>query len=290
MFEVQKVKNEINIKGFNSIYYFEFGKNFSHTPEKHDFWEMVYVDSGEIIAITDGIGCSLKQGQVIFHEPGEIHSHISNKKVPNNMLVICFSTDSEKMNFFSKKTFALDKQSKALLSLFINEATSALGSIPNNYADKGNLNFENSLIGATQMLQCYLTEFLIKLIRSGENSSEKISSSAEGRMIAENSITELMKNYMRENVCENLTLKDICSHFMLGKSQFSKIFKENSGESPVAFYMSLKIAEAKKLLREGNMSVGEIAEKLGYSDIYVFSRAFKRIVGLSPSSYKKSVL
>ena len=49
MFELQPIKYEINIKGFNSIYYFEFGKNFSHTPERHNFWEMVYVDKGSML-------------------------------------------------------------------------------------------------------------------------------------------------------------------------------------------------------------------------------------------------
>ena len=66
MFDTQYVKSEISIKGFNSIYYFELGKDFTHPPEKHNFWEMVYVDKGSIIAITNDVGCKLEQGQVIF--------------------------------------------------------------------------------------------------------------------------------------------------------------------------------------------------------------------------------
>ena len=77
MFELQPVRYEIEIKGFHGIYYFEFSKNFSHTPEKHEFWEMVYVDNGKIVATSDGITKTLSQGQVIFHEPGELHSHVS---------------------------------------------------------------------------------------------------------------------------------------------------------------------------------------------------------------------
>ena len=78
MYKLQPIKQDLNIEGFNSIYYFEFSKNFSHAPEKHDFWEMVYVDSGSINAITNGIGCTLSQGQAIFHEPMEMHAHISD--------------------------------------------------------------------------------------------------------------------------------------------------------------------------------------------------------------------
>ena len=60
-FEMVQLKNDIEILGFNSIYYFELNNNFYHTPEKHDFWEMVYVDSGKANAIVDGIGCILTQ-------------------------------------------------------------------------------------------------------------------------------------------------------------------------------------------------------------------------------------
>ena len=97
MFDMQPIKEEITIQGFNSIYYFELGKDFTHEPEAHDFWEMVYVDNGNIYAITDGVGCNLSQGQVIFHKPMELHAHISDKKAPNNMLVVAFTARGEAM-------------------------------------------------------------------------------------------------------------------------------------------------------------------------------------------------
>ena len=65
MFEMQKVDCKINLEGFNNIYYFEFGKDFSHAPERHDFWEMVYVDSGSILAITEGV-VHLVRGRSFF--------------------------------------------------------------------------------------------------------------------------------------------------------------------------------------------------------------------------------
>lgn len=68
-FELAPIQPEIEVTGFHSIYYFEFGKDFYHLPEKHDFWELVYVDYGSIHAIVDGAGCELNKGQVIFHQP-----------------------------------------------------------------------------------------------------------------------------------------------------------------------------------------------------------------------------
>jgi len=121
---------------------------------------MVYVDSGKINAIVDGIGCELSQGQAIFHKPMELHSHISNKKDPNNLLVVSFTCKSELMNFFNKKIFLLENRSKKILSLFIDEAKNALVEIPNKYENKEPLNFEHAKSGSVQLMQCYLTEYL----------------------------------------------------------------------------------------------------------------------------------
>lgn len=290
MFEIQTVKKEINIEGFNSIYYFEFSKNFVHTPEKHNFWEMVYVDKGSVMAITNGIGCILEQGQVIFHEPNEVHSHTSDNRVANNMLVISFTASDPAMDYFRKKCFTLDKTSKTLLSLFLQEAQNALGKVPDRYDDKRNLNFESSPFGSTQLLQCYFTEFLIRLIRNVDSFSEHIYSNSESRTMAGNSLTELIKEYMLNNIYSSLTLKDVCQNFMVGKSQLSKLFKENTGKSLMEYYNNLKIMESKKLIREEKYSISEISDMLGYSSIHIFSRAFKKAVGFSPTAYKKSIL
>lgn len=290
MFEMQRINCEINIEGFNSIYYFEFGKDFSHTPERHDFWEMVYVDKGRINAIADGVGCVLEQGQAIFHEPMEIHAHISDKRVANNMLVVSFTTKSAAMEFFKGKTFTIDKTAKTLLSLFLEEAKNVLGKIPGDYNNKDNLHFLPEVFGGSQLLQCYFTELLIRLIRSGSLLGEEVLVNKKSRDIASNSISELMTEYMKNNIYSNLTQKEMCSHFMIGKTQFCKIFQENVGQSPMEYYAELRMNEAKKLLREKNDSVAQIADKLGYSSIHTFSRAFKKAVGFSPTAYARSIL
>lgn len=290
MFDMQPIKKEINIHGFNSIYYFEMGKTFTHEPESHDFWEMVYVDNGSIYAITDGVGISLKQGQAIFHKPNELHAHISDKKSPNNMLVVAFTAEGEAMDYFKGKTFTLDKTSKILLSLFLEEAKNALTSVPGNYNNKENLDFSKSSFGAVQLLECHFTEFLIKLMRIGSKASARLVSDENSRNLAANSLCELIDEYMKKNVRGNLTLKELCTAFSMGKTKICSIFVEWSGKSPMEYYQNLKISEAKKLLRENVYSVSQISEILGYTTIHNFSRAFKKAAGLSPTAYIKSII
>lgn len=290
MFDMQAIKQEVEIRGFNSIYYFEFSKEFFHEPEQHDFWEMVYVDSGSINAITNGVGCTLSQGEAIFHEPMELHAHVSDRMVANSMLVVSFTTDSEVMQYFRGKTFTLDKTAKTLLSLFLDEAKNALGKIPSDYANKDNLDFSSDVFGASQLLECYFTELLIKLVRSGSRLSTEVTVSKKSRDIANNSLCELICEYMRRNLYSNLTLKDLCGLFFVGKTQLCRIFKDYAGTGPMEYYAGLRISEAKRLLREKQHSVSQISDLMGYSSVHTFSRAFKKATGRSPMAYSKTIL
>ena len=290
MLNLQPISDKFLISGFNSICYFEFGKNFTHTPEKHNFWEMVYVDSGNIVAITDGNSSKLSQGQIIFHEPGEIHAHISDSESPNNMLVISFECKSREMNFFRKKIFTADKTTKTLLGLFVEEAKNALGNIPDEYGKEEVLAFSNAEFGSYELLMCYYRELLINLVRKNSGKNNKVVANEESRTMAQSSLSSLVGEYMKENIYSNLTLDDVCSHFMLAKSQLSHIFKNAVGKSPMEYYNELKIKEAKKLLRAGSYSVSQISDMLGFSCIHSFSRSFKNAVGTSPTEYKKRIV
>ena len=243
--ETQKISREIEIEGFNSIYYFEFGKDFTHPPEKHDFWEFVYVDRGEINAVVDGLGRKLCQGQIIFHRPMQIHAHISNKVVQHNQLCVSFTSHSEAMNFFDDKVFTLDKAERTLLTLFIKEAKFALDEIPGVYSNKDALDFSKYPDGHFQLLECYLTEFLILLKRRGEGEAMAANSAQSARALGQSTTFDIITDYLEKNVYESISLSDISSKFFMGKSQLCKIFAEHTDKSPMEYFFDLKITEAK---------------------------------------------
>ncbi|NLB80647.1 MAG: helix-turn-helix transcriptional regulator [Clostridiaceae bacterium] len=288
-FEMTKINRDIDILGFNAVYYLELDKNFYHTPERHGFWEIAYVDRGNINAIVDGIGCSLSQGQVIFHKPMELHSHISNKKESNNIVIIAFTCNSEIMNNFNKKIFNLGKNSKKILSLFLSEAKNALAELPHEFENKSPLNFENAKVGSVQLMRCYLIEFLFSLIRSSGESVKTMFYTETSKMIAENSIVDSIESYLIDSIYIPLTLQDICDKFLISKTYLCRIFKAAIGKSPIEYFIDLKIEEAKKLIREEEFNITQISDKLGYSSIHHFTRMFNRVTGLSPTVYKKSI-
>lgn len=289
MFELVPIQREIDITGFHSIYYFEFDKTFYHPPEKHDFWEMVYVDDGEINAIVDGIGCMLSKGQVIFHQPLESHSHIANHIQTSNVVVVSFSCDSPLMSYFNKKIFSLEKPAQKVFSLFLGEARNALGTLPGEYENKSPLDFSRAKPGAVQLMQCYLVEFLFLLIRSSDASVRAMRHTQDTRRMAESSLVESIARFIEQNLSEPPSLPLLCSHFSISRTYLCRIFKEGTGYSPVDYWIGLKIKEAKKQIRRGEQNMTQIAEILGFSGIHHFSRMFKRVTGLSPTAYKTSV-
>ena len=288
-FKFVPITPEIEIIGFHSIYYFEFDKTFYHPSEKHDFWELVYVDDGRINAIVDGVGCELTKGQVIFHTPNEAHSHIANHKDSSNLVVISFACASPLMTYFTRKIFSHEKDSQKILSLFLKETVNAMGHLPGDYLDKSPLNFSHAISGSVQLMQCYLVEFLFSLIRSDESSVQAMRHTKDSRLIAESSLVSSIETFIEGHIYETPSLLLLCEHFSLSRTYLCRIFKEGTDKSPIDYWIELKIKEAKKLIREGNHNITQISELLGYSSIHHFSRMFKRTTGLSPTAYKTSV-
>ncbi len=73
----------------------------------------------------------------------------------------------------------------------------------------------------------------------------------------------------------------------LSPDHFSRMFRRLRGVTPREFILQARIESAQDLLRSSNHSIGRIAEILGYSDVYFFSRQFKEKVGVSPSTFRK---
>jgi len=284
-FKLIPIVPQIDIAGFHSVYYFELGKTFYSLPERHDFWEMVYVDEGTIDAIIDGIGCSLEKGQVIFHQPMEKHAHANHGNV-SNAIVVSFSCESETMTFFNKKIFTLEKPSQKILSLFLDEARNALGHLRGDYHDRSPLDFSNAKEGSVQLMQCYLVAFLFSLIRSNDTSIYPLQHVQAAHLMADNSMVESIKKYIAAHLCEQPSLSELCTKFSMSRTSLCRIFKEATGTSPVAYWIDEKIREAKRRIRQDNYNITQISEQLGYASIHHFCRMFKRSTGVSPTAYK----
>lgn len=112
-----EIPNMITINKIVTIHYYEFDKNFHYDGEKHNFWELLYVDSGQIEIEADGKPFTLKQGEIIFHKPNEFHTVKSDGKNTANVFVISFVCSSETINFFKQKVTTVPDKLKKIHSI-----------------------------------------------------------------------------------------------------------------------------------------------------------------------------
>jgi AraC family transcriptional regulator of arabinose operon len=85
------------------------------------------------------------------------------------------------------------------------------------------------------------------------------------------------------------SITQIATGLGVSRSHFDREFNQQTGQAPKQFLINCKMIEARRYLESSHLRVGEIAEALGYKDIYFFSRQFKQLVGQSPMQYRKAI-
>ncbi|WP_141505177.1 AraC family transcriptional regulator [Paenibacillus luteus] len=93
--------------------------------------------------------------------------------------------------------------------------------------------------------------------------------------------------YMDAHYQEGLTLELIAETLNYSPRHLSMRFKEQTGESPIHYLIQVRVREAARLLLGTDAALQEIAQTVGYSDVYYFSRIFKKYTGLSPVRFQK---
>lgn len=109
--------------------------------------------------------------------------------------------------------------------------------------------------------------------------------SSPKRSVLQPAIDYLENHYDDSNLNNAMLSKQSC----ISEVYFRKLFKEEFGLSPKQYIQKIRINKAKELLRSEYLSVTTVAEMVGYSSIYNFSKAFKTQTGHTPSEYLKGL-
>ncbi len=284
-----ELNEEFIVKKIITIHYYEFAKDFIFSGEKHDFWEFLYVDEGEVEVTSNVNGYVLHQGDMIFHKPNEFHSVWANKKIAPNVVVVCFECNQKSMAFFKDKIFGIGDEERGILTKIVREGFNAfappLGDPEVNILSRKS----SSLFGSEQLIKAYLEILLITLFRNNKSlmSKDRLSSIAKER--SDNDIIIRLTEYMEEKIRGNISLEEFCQYINMSRTHLTSVFKKRMGMGVVKYFRKRKMEYAKTLIREGNYNFTEIAELLGYSSIHYFSRCFKRDMGCTPTQYAKSI-
>ena len=249
-------------------------------------YELIYIANGEFILNYNETDYRCTEGQFILLRPGISHSfnvsdtdlsqphihfditHISD----SSQVPVCFKDLNElgveerkliREDIFRKypqKPFVIFSDHQAALEVFY---TIVNHPNPSSLTQKG--------------LLIRLIDMLIE-----DNFPEIFVDNTESIY----SVEEQVKDYLDANQGLTSNLDDIAKHFNYSKCHLEHRFKDRYGISLIAYRNNKRMQLAKIMLQ--SRSVSDVSNKLGFSSIYVFSRAFKNHFGISPSDLKKA--
>lgn len=95
-------------------------------------------------------------------------------------------------------------------------------------------------------------------------------------------------SFIEQNYQRDVSVEDIAAFCGLNRSYFGKLFRDTMGESPQAFLLHYRMAQAAQFLKETTQPVSAISTMVGYANPLHFSRAFKSVYGISPRAYRQT--
>lgn len=252
--------------------------------ESHHFWELIYVDKGELQVFVDGAFRHLEAGQCILYPPDAYHS---GPPILGSVGIVCFDCDSPLMEVCGNQILNLNREQRELLSRIITTGTEYLRPLP-SWADcKGCTLSENTKGYDLQLLRNQLEILLIDLYRTKQTEPQK--PEATNQYNYKKHQFDALTAYMKEHLDTTLSLEELSDVLGVSVSKLKLLFKQQGGSGPIAFFNAMKIAEAKHMISETTMNMTQISESLGFSSVHYFSKLFKKTVGQTPTEFAKSV-
>ncbi len=125
---------------------------------------------------------------------------------------------------------------------------------------------KNQILAASKLLEICTDYMLLKEMIGAEN--EKIITSAN--------------SYIKEHLSEQINIYDLCEYIGASRTKLYEMFKSEYGVGIASYIKEARLTEARKLLKENNLSVSEVSVKVGFSDYNYFSRIYKKRFKISP--------
>lgn len=246
----------------------------------HENLELSYVLSGTVTYNVNNTIYKLKKGDFLIFNPGVYHEEMLAPGEEVHELHLGID------NIFIKglpKNFLLKENSSSLVHLekYSEEFDSLIHQI---VAEK-----EKNEPGFDILLKSYSMQLIVLLLRETYYDGGMQEPSPLSFKTSEKStIVRTIIAYMNKNYNEDISLDKVAKTTYLSPAYISKVFKEETGYSPINYLISIRLKKSRELLESGNISVKEAAEQVGYKDAYYFSKLFKKYYGFSPSKLIKA--
>ena len=149
------------------------------------------------------------------------------------------------------------------------------------YLDLALIEKEQRFRGSEIILKKLLECVMVHILRNNELSIKDSSIQVKHNEI------EIIQQYIRDNFSKKLTLDDLSELVNINKYYLVRLFKQQTGLSPIYYLIHVRLAEAAKLLAHSNVTISKISDMVGFHSPSHFSKTFKESNHCTPSTYRK---
>ena len=274
----------IDVCNFNPKVFYILKRDFKYgeiaEAHKHDFISMFYILSGSCVYNIGGSQYPVKKGDLVICNSGIVHgktlnceeevtefqvglSNIAIDGLPQNCLIGHDEAPVTRLRKYEQEF------QKCCSDIFLEQ--------------------EKREPGWELMLKTLVMKLLVIYLKDTKVSHDSSRNnplnfdSYEKASVANTLLTFITENYM-----QNISLETMSKSMYMSPVYISKVFKEETGESPINYLIKVRLAKARELLEESTLSVKAAARRVGYEDVYHFSKLYKKYFGIPPSCSKHS--
>ncbi len=244
----------------------------AHTREihSHDFYQMIYAQSGVGYVRINDVDYMLSAGQAILISPGSLHGIGGSD--------LCMHTYEFK--------FGIGDYYKKFSGILENRVLECDREIA-EFITKTAFEARNSIY-AKEIIALNLAQVIV-MFAEKENAGNVLVENSIDSKKSQSFLAYSIKNYIDEYFAKNVTTKEIAKSFFLSESHMRRVFTKAYGVSPIKYRNKLRIESAKKLIETTSYSITEISGLVGFESLHYFSRYFNASEKMTPSEYKETV-
>lgn len=259
--------SRLNLKEILSSYYQIRKGSYQSGREKNSFYELIYVDHGEMDVTVDDETYHMQKCDLMLYHPGQKHSLETTEDSSCSYMSIAFTMDTGIKGNLKNRVFHTRKDLYQTLTRFMKAIQ-----------EDTPLNMELAML--------HLKEVLILLYQfDGEEKPAGQETTLQSHY-DDTMLNEILV-FIHNNVYASYTVEDLCQKFSISRSSLQALFRANLGMTPKQYISELKLNEAKKLISQHEHTISQVSDLLGFTSIHYFSRRFKSYFGIAPSEYAR---
>ena len=265
--QFQNISGDIKVHRLLTFLFHECARDFYFRGEQHEAFELVCVDRGELHNLVGGTDILLHQQQLMLIDRNVWHVQYAD--LPVSFLTISFRADAFPCSSLAGRALNLTAKQTGLVRQMLSEYDAP------EYA--------------YDCVESLLRLLLIDLLRSEKKRTEMPAKRLPSTSTTEQRIADQLVQTILSNAGRKLTLPQLADSAHISMTYMHRVFRTQLGMTPGKYLTKIRIEESKVLLREGSLSMGEIAKRLGFSNQQHFSRQFHAVAGMTPTEYVRTL-